>query len=341
MTTTQRNIVRRLCFSKILKLKVDEIKSVLGHFVVGRLDTKHMGIRLGEQTIKVDKESVRKLLSLPCGGIRVNIDNKEACKHSLVSRWRGRFSRCIISCKDLVDKITDNEYEDEEMFQLDLVMLFISTMVSCTMNGITMYTLLYMFDMDHGFREHDWCQFIIDTVKVCKNHWKRCDKNSWFRGPLTFLVLLYLDGTRSVGFDDEITEPQISYWNTERISQRQQMEIKNGGLGSVSVKELFDDDNEYDEGMTTENDVRYEMKAYVSSINAMCDEAEAVKGKLERAISKFAHCHPDNAEVLSVAERYKSLFNKTFDAEAKSAVEKSDVCTDKKGNHNTGMYCVY
>ncbi|MFS8021567.1 hypothetical protein Hanom_Chr16g01428921 [Helianthus anomalus] len=163
-------------FSKILKLKVDEIKSVLGHFVVDRLDTRNTVIRLGEQTTKVDKEAVRKLLGLPCGGIRVNVDNKEAGKHPLVSRWRGRFSRCIISCKDLEDKITEIEYEDEEMFQLDFVMLFISTMVGCTMNGIVMYTLLYMFDMDHGFREHDWFQFIIDSVKVCKNHWERCDK---------------------------------------------------------------------------------------------------------------------------------------------------------------------
>ncbi|KAM0050925.1 hypothetical protein Hdeb2414_s0007g00229401 [Helianthus debilis subsp. tardiflorus] len=189
MTTTQRNIVRRMGFGKILKLNVDEIKSVLGHFVVDHLDTKNMVIRLGKQTIKVDKDSVRKLLGLPCGGIRVNIDNKEACKHPLISRWRRRFSRVIISCKDLVDKISEYEDKDEEMFQLDLVMLFISTTVGCTMNGIAMYTLLYMFNMDHAFKEHDWCQFIIDAVKVCKNHWRRCDKDSWFRGPLTFLVL--------------------------------------------------------------------------------------------------------------------------------------------------------
>ncbi|MFS7990023.1 hypothetical protein Hanom_Chr11g01053921 [Helianthus anomalus] len=188
MTTTQRNIVRRMGFGKILKLKVDLIKSALGHFVVDRLDTKNMVIRLGEQTIKVDKDSVQKLLGLPCGGIRVNIDNKEASKHPLISRWRGRFSRSIISCTDLVGKISEYEDEDEEMFQMDFVMLFISTMVGCTMNGIAMYTLLYMFDMDHSFKEHDWCQFIIDAVKVCKNHWRRCDKNSWFRGPLTFLV---------------------------------------------------------------------------------------------------------------------------------------------------------
>ncbi|KAJ0522088.1 hypothetical protein HanIR_Chr10g0478541 [Helianthus annuus] len=29
------------------------------------------------------------------------------------------------------------------------------------------------------------------------------------------------------------------------MSLRQQMEIKNGGLGSVAVKHLFDDQNEY------------------------------------------------------------------------------------------------
>ncbi|MFS7998707.1 hypothetical protein Hanom_Chr12g01157091 [Helianthus anomalus] len=55
MTTTQWDIVRRMGFGKILKLKVDEIKSVLGHFVVDRLDTKNMVIRLANKRSRLTR----------------------------------------------------------------------------------------------------------------------------------------------------------------------------------------------------------------------------------------------------------------------------------------------
>ncbi|MFS8002093.1 hypothetical protein Hanom_Chr13g01198051 [Helianthus anomalus] len=56
LTRWQRNVVRKMGFGKILKLKVSDVNASLAYFVVNRLDTKNTEINHGDQQIKIDKE---------------------------------------------------------------------------------------------------------------------------------------------------------------------------------------------------------------------------------------------------------------------------------------------
>ncbi|KAF5772041.1 hypothetical protein HanXRQr2_Chr13g0572111 [Helianthus annuus] len=180
-------------FGKILKLKVSDINASLAYFVVDRLDTEKMKINHGDRQVKVDKECIHRIMGVPYGGIRV-VKDAERCSDAekVVEAWKNRFVKVPISCSNIVDKIRENCYEDEEMFKIDFAMLFIATMIASTKNGHAMYTMLRWFCLSKEFKEHDWCQLIMDTIRVCKSDWDRSDRDSFFRGSLTVLVVVDL-----------------------------------------------------------------------------------------------------------------------------------------------------
>ncbi|KAJ0737866.1 hypothetical protein HanOQP8_Chr06g0220261 [Helianthus annuus] len=186
-------------------------------------------------------------MGVPYGGIRV-VRDAEGCADAekLVETWKKRFVKVPISCKNIVDKIRENCYADEEMFKMNFAMLFIATMIASTKNGHAMYTMLGWFCLSKEFKEHDWCHLIMDTIRVCKSDWDRSDRDSFFRGPLTVLVLLYLDSIKCPGFEGDRLEAPISFWTKDMMSMRKHLEIRNGGFGLGDVRELYVDDQEYE-----------------------------------------------------------------------------------------------
>ncbi|KAJ0894651.1 hypothetical protein HanPSC8_Chr09g0391421 [Helianthus annuus] len=206
-----------------------------------------MQINLRDRHIKVGKESIWKILGVPFGGIRVVKDTKGGSDaDKVVENEKNRYDKVPISFKNIVDKIREDSYDDEEMFKIDFVMLFMATMIASTKNGHAMYTMLELFCLEKDFKDHDWCQFILDTIRVCMSDWVGCNSKSYFRGPLTVLELLYLDSTACPGFVEERTKAPISFWTHEMISLRKDIEIKNGGFGLGDIRELYADNVDYE-----------------------------------------------------------------------------------------------
>ncbi|KAL9993735.1 hypothetical protein Hdeb2414_s0007g00242161 [Helianthus debilis subsp. tardiflorus] len=187
-------------------------------------------------------------MGVPYGGIRV-VKDAEGCADAkkLVETWKNRFVKVLISCKNIVDKIRENSYADEEMFKMDFAMLFIATVIASTKNGHTMYKMLGWFCLSKEFREHDWCQFIMDTIRVCKSDWDRSDHDSFFRYLITVLVLLYLDNTTCPRLGGDRLKAPISFWTKNMMSMRKDLEIRNEGFGLGDVRELYADDQEYEQ----------------------------------------------------------------------------------------------
>ncbi|MFS7912145.1 hypothetical protein Hanom_Chr02g00126431 [Helianthus anomalus] len=60
-------------------------------------------------------------------------------------------------------------------------------------------------------------------------------------------MLLYLDSTTCPGSVGDREQAPISYWTKEMMSKRKELEIRNGGYGLGDVRELYADDQEYDQ----------------------------------------------------------------------------------------------
>ncbi|KAJ0592059.1 hypothetical protein HanHA300_Chr03g0080511 [Helianthus annuus] len=218
MKQWQRETVKEMGFRKLLRFNVSDVTANLSHFVIDMLDTENMRINIGDRYITVDKESVRKILGLSLGETRVGKKKKDEPGHPLKEKWFGRFDKVPVSFKNILDKIRLEPYEDKSMFKIDFVMLFISTMIVSTKNGSVMYNMLDWFSPEKEFKDHDWCQLILDVVKSCKDEWARCDRKEYFRGPLTYLVLLYLEATTCPGFEDTHAKAPINFWTHNMMS---------------------------------------------------------------------------------------------------------------------------
>ncbi|MFS8026978.1 putative papain-like cysteine peptidase superfamily [Helianthus anomalus] len=310
-----------------------------------------MEINLGDRKIKVNKEGVRRIMGVPYGGIRV-VSDAEGCAdvETRVDTWKIRFVKTPISCKMIVNKIIENSYGDEETFKMDFAMLFIATMIACTNNGNAMYTMLRWFYLTKEFREHDWCQLIIDTIRVCKSDWDRNDRDLFFRGPLTVLV----DSTTCQGLVGDREQAPISYWTKEMMSKRKELKIRNRGFGLGDVRELYADDQEYDQesedemvdlskGDEDKKSVGFDgmsLEDFVDGLFRMLDEAEGLKRRVEDAVAQVAASFPNSECLLPVLERYKLMFNRSVvDDKGGPSGVKSDAGRTKdnvtmKGNNN-------
>nr|GEW44896.1 hypothetical protein [Tanacetum cinerariifolium] len=90
---------------------------------------------------------------------------------------------------------------------------------------------------DSVISDIDWCGYIYDCLRDSKlpggtNH---------YLGPLTFLILLYLDSTKFDKFPVVRTCPTIRNWSSYLMKQRQELELKDHVVGLL---DLHDEWNE-------------------------------------------------------------------------------------------------
>jgi len=189
MTKRQRSILRNMGFGKILKLNLQKITSKLGHYVINKLDVKKMQIDLPRKRhIKVDKESIENLLGIPNDGLSIS-SLKKTDRDPLVQQWKDRYPGLGISPAQIVKKIKENAYDNEKIFEIDFLMLFVTTMIKCSNNGRCMYKLLDRLPMHANFIHFDWCEYVIDKIKTSKLEWKNDNNDSFFTGPITVLTV--------------------------------------------------------------------------------------------------------------------------------------------------------
>jgi len=116
---------------------------------------------------------------------------KKSDRDPVVQQWKDRYPSVTVSPAQIVGKIQENAYENDKLFEIDFLMLFVSTMIECSNNGKCMYPLLDRLPIYANFKHFDWCEFMLDNIKTCKLDWKNDDHDSFFTGPITVLTVRY------------------------------------------------------------------------------------------------------------------------------------------------------
>ncbi|MFS8026600.1 hypothetical protein Hanom_Chr16g01488681 [Helianthus anomalus] len=169
------------------------------------------------------------------------------------------------------------------------------------------------------------------------------------------LQLLYLDSTTCPGLVGDREQAPISFWTKEMMSKRKELEIRNGGFGLGGFRELYADEQEYDE--ESEDEVvdlskgdeenksagfdGMSLEECVAGLFGMLDEAEGLKRRVEDVFAQVASRFPNSDGLLPVLERYKSMFSKSVVDEkvGPSGVKTDDGRTKDnvtmKGNNNS------
>ncbi|KAK9049724.1 hypothetical protein SSX86_031309 [Deinandra increscens subsp. villosa] len=152
-----------------------------------------------------------------------------------VNEWRKRYPNKDVSPTELVDQVMSSPDEDSFNFRMDFLMCFICVMVDCSSQGRVKQKIAKKVYSDIDWSDINFCEYILQVLKDCKNGWK---PSSNFNGPLTILTLLYVDSFVCEGMDIDEEKNAISFWNMENLQVRQKMEARNGGFGLGEKKEL-------------------------------------------------------------------------------------------------------
>ncbi|KAL8200043.1 hypothetical protein R6Q57_011382 [Mikania cordata] len=146
LTSRQKEIIERLGFGKLLSLQLDGIPQKLGHFVEQNFNEVKMEICLENGVIKIDVEAIHKLLGIP--KTRFNLKSMPARRRLCprIQQWRDLYGKECMSPRDISSRMAVDVSDDSLDFELDFLVLFMSTMVECQAHGKCILEMLYYLD---------------------------------------------------------------------------------------------------------------------------------------------------------------------------------------------------
>ncbi|GJS36735.1 hypothetical protein Tco_0535117 [Tanacetum coccineum] len=199
------NFLSEIGFSSLQNVTIDKIPSKLGRFVVANFNeqTYILSLDSGDK-IEVTHRKIHEILGVPiCGYSLFDLEEREV-DHEFVRLWVGQFYP-----KPLKD-IRVNDIASKLVVAQEIDFLF-------KVNFLTLFTnpMGYIYD---------YLQY--SKLPLGTNH---------YLGPLTFLVLLYLDSTKFDRFPVVRTRPSIKNWSSYLMKQRQELELKDHVLGLLEL----------------------------------------------------------------------------------------------------------
>ncbi|GJR63411.1 hypothetical protein Tco_1505573 [Tanacetum coccineum] len=199
------NFLSEIGFSSLHNVTIDKIPSKLGRFVVANFNAQTYMLSLDSgDKIEVTHRQIHEILGVPVGGYLLFDIEERLVDHEFVSLWVDQFYP-----KPLKD-IRVNDIASKLVICLDVVR---------------------QLREDSVISNIDWCGYIYDRLQ----HSKLPLGTNHYLGPLTFLVLLYLDLSKFDGFPVVRIRPAIRNWSSYLMKQRQELELKDHVEENISL----------------------------------------------------------------------------------------------------------
>ncbi|KAJ9553563.1 hypothetical protein OSB04_017608 [Centaurea solstitialis] len=199
----------------------------------------------GDGDIEVNNESFSRILGLKNEGLDIKAFVTGESWYDRIESWKAQFDdRSCIRAFEIQKKITQSE-NDDWRFRLNFIILFINSMAESSKMGIVNSTILLHLPNELDFKMTNWCKYICDCARDAKNAWSSKVAISFYTGPITFLMLLYVDSTSCEAVPHKRLIPAIREWKTSMLNGRQTYEFNNGGFGKLKLNnqeaEVFQD----------------------------------------------------------------------------------------------------
>ncbi|KAI3717534.1 hypothetical protein L1987_69221 [Smallanthus sonchifolius] len=257
-----------------------------------------------EKNVKYEgRVKVHQLLGIPNGGKELTSLTYKKKLEGNVKSWRNLYEEKYVAPPDIVKRISQSSDDESILFKLDFLVLFMSTMVEIQKHGKCKLDFIHYITDDTDLGGIDWCSYIINSMKKCKEGWERCNVNSKFTGALTILTLLYVDKVNCPSENVERKMRPIQFWTMNALRSREECEINNGGFGLGELRELY--------------------------VDLKGDEIKDKK-IFERALCEAYSLYPENKELKEFVEKYKSVYKEIIDVEKDVADTEKDVEKDKE-----------
>ncbi|KAK9067700.1 hypothetical protein SSX86_011811 [Deinandra increscens subsp. villosa] len=236
LSMVQKRKIADIGFGSLLEFNCSFIPSKLGFFIVDKFDPESMKLKLKNGEIQITPELINKIFGIPNGGTPLlTLSSKDSTKDCYV-KWHSQFAK-ELKPSDIVQKIHESE-DGDMVFILNFIILFLNSIIECIHSRTCKVDLLERFDEDVDIKSIDWCGYIYDCLKKCKLGWNRDKINSYFIGPITVLMLIYLDQTLFTPMETPINGRAITFWSGNMMKERELLEIESGGFGHCEIRTL-------------------------------------------------------------------------------------------------------
>ncbi|KAL4569140.1 hypothetical protein LXL04_024771 [Taraxacum kok-saghyz] len=241
----QKNCVVAMGFGAALTMRLGKIPRMLSYWVVDRYNPTNNSLCVNGQIFVVTRESIRDIYGIPMGDIPMSTPVKANHEDDIVRIWKSQFPKEVkrIRLTHVIEKII-NDSEAGSLFRMNFLVLYVSVMIGFPSMGTVNQSFLENIKQEVDIKRLDWCAFVLTCLNASRMTWNRLDAKCVFTGPVAFLLLFYLRCTKlEYGLKDDITHP-LRYWTSERLKERELLEISKGRLCSVAFSSAYSNNKE-------------------------------------------------------------------------------------------------
>nr|GEU59629.1 hypothetical protein [Tanacetum cinerariifolium] len=301
LNSSQQACVAKMGFEGLLDFKVDSIPSRLGFYVVDKFDPVSMEIKLKNDSLVVNKEVISEMLGLRNEGINI-LMNEVLGNEEMIQDWKDQFN---VPEKDITPSIIKSKIRRSTVvdfnFKLNIIMLFANIMGCCKKTGSCEFEILKHISRDTNLYNINWCQYVLDSLPLCKDGWKKDLLNNFFCGPVTLLTMIYVDGVQCKSLPMARRRPPTSAWSAEVLKERETEEIASGGFGLGEKEGPFvkEDENEFSDDL---EGFGWKLVNYIETIHKS-------KTCFEKTLAIGLEMFPNHDMLIDLQEKYVQVMN--------------------------------
>ncbi|PWA46455.1 hypothetical protein CTI12_AA511600 [Artemisia annua] len=280
-------------FKSFLRIFIDQLPSKLGRFVAANFVTATNKLNLlNGLSIHVTPELIHEMLGIPLGGTPLFSFEQRSVKDDFVKAWVNQFypkSFKDIRNSDIATELV-NAKKVDDFFKLNFLMLFSNTMGRCeNMNGQLCLDVVRHIPENLPISEIDWCGYIHNCLQYNTNPQGQCN----YTGPLTVLMLVYLDSTKFEKFHVVRMRPAILNWSTTLMRQRMELELAERKLGCLQLNpewteaEAKESEGFIDAGLSESSDKQVLFNKIQEKLSIMYSERHSLEAELVEAYKKY------------------------------------------------------
>ncbi|CAI9262173.1 unnamed protein product [Lactuca saligna] len=149
--------------------------------------------------------------------------------NQILEEWRGQYSCDNFNSEEYLRRIQATT-KDSLMFRLIFLTLFVNNFIDSILMGTNQIKVVRKLVLVEDFSKLNWCKYMRDCLGSRKKLCKRGDKSSYYSGPITLLILVYVYNMKySIKLDKRL--PFIGHINGGNLLEIQRLEISLGGFG--------------------------------------------------------------------------------------------------------------
>nr|KAJ0215163.1 hypothetical protein LSAT_V11C300111790 [Lactuca sativa] len=241
LSREQKDCVRAMGFGSLLGMRMIDVPLNIVYYVLDHFNFESLKVEFDNCEVSVDSKSVQEMLGLPSGGsLLSNMDyisenNEESC----MFEWKKQFENIDkLRLKQLKNELVQTSAADDN-FKINFLVLFINTFCESTSMGKCNLNPLYLIRRDTDLSSIEWCDYIVDFLVRTKKVYNPEKESSFFYGPATYLMLLYVDTFKFDHLQVTRKRPTIFYWTSEKIRFLEDILQESGGFGCGHVNEAY------------------------------------------------------------------------------------------------------